>query len=58
MEQAFPLRFVLYVGLDEKAIGFTVNVFDAGLKYVKASNFWNLNFRREVLQEVFINDAV
>ena len=52
------LRRVLYVRVDEKRIGFTVDVLDSYLEAVEATGFRGCDLRREVAAEVPIDDAI
>ncbi len=52
------LRRVLYVRVDEKRIGFAVDVLDSYLKAVEASGFRRCDLRRKVAAEVLVDDAI
>ncbi len=52
------LRRVLYVRVDEKQIGFDVDVLDSYLKAVEASGFRRCDLRRKVAAEVLVDDAI
>ncbi len=54
----FFLREALDVRVNEKRVGFAVDVLNGYLKAVEASGFRQCDLRREVAAEVLVDDAI
>ncbi len=54
----FFLRRVLDVPVNEKQVGFAVDVLNGYLEAVEASGFRQCDLRREVAAEVLVDDAI
>ena len=57
-QQVGLLSLVPDVGVDQQAVHLGVDVLNRNLETVEAPGFGDLNFVREVLREVFVDDAV
>ena len=58
MESGVSLRGILNISGDEKGVKLGVNIFHHDLEAVETAGFGYLDFGREVLYKIFIDDGV
>ena len=58
VEEVRTLLLLFDIRVDEKRVGFRVDILHHNLKPVEAACFWYLNFTAESLDEVLVDDAI
>jgi hypothetical protein len=58
VEQVGALFLLLDVGVNEKRVGFGVDIFHHNLETVEAASLGDLNFSAEALQKILIDNTI